>query len=94
MVIFLLSRMRHYALQNSGGVIIVEAGTYNIGSSDTINVYDNTTIIGRGNAVIEVAADVSAFKNANLTNGNERITISGFHSFHNRTNHLFSLFFV
>ena len=73
---------QHNELSTNGGVIIVEQGTYTIDNSDpnhgTINVPSNVTIIGRGNAVIEVTSDVSAFKNADQTNGNDRITISGF----------------
>ena len=70
------------ALSGTGGVIIVEKGEYTIASaSDTIIVYDNTTIIGRGNVIRKIEgedANVPAFKNSSYEDSNERITISGF----------------
>jgi len=62
----------------NGGVVVVEEGTYDIGTSDIVSVPSNVTIIGRGNAIIEVTARVSAFVNADQSNGNDSITISGF----------------
>ena len=65
----------------SGGTIIVEQGTYEIDGTtgkETVEIPSNVTIIGRGNVMIEVTADVSAFKNADQTNGNEHIRIEGF----------------
>ena len=71
-----------------GGVIIVERGTYTFDEEDdyptnnnwrtTVYIPSNVTIIGRGNAVIEVNNNVPVFKNADQSGGNERITISGF----------------
>ncbi len=70
------------ALLGYGGVVIAEQGTYEIDGvttgKETIEVPSNVTIIGRGNAVIEVTGNYSAFKNADQTNGNERIQIEGF----------------
>ena len=61
----------------TGGVIIVEAGTYSV--SSTISVPSNTTIIGRGYVTISVSADVPVFQNTNYNSGvNSRIVISGF----------------
>lgn len=61
------------ALGSSGGVVIAEQGTYTINSSNnTVSVPSNVTIIGRGNAVIQVTnKSISAFKNADESN--ERI---------------------
>ena len=62
---------------DAGGTIIVEQGTYNlddIGNQKTIPVPSNVTIIGRGNAIIKVQANISAF----TAIGKERISISGF----------------
>jgi len=51
-------------LGGSGGVVIAEQGTYTLDDSDpnhsTISVHSNVTIIGRGNAIIEVTASVPA----------------------------------
>ncbi len=68
-------------IQSRGGTIIVEQGTYTIGSGQTPMIPSNTTLIGRGNAVIKIDnGDESAFRAANHanTNSNSRIVISGF----------------
>jgi len=80
-----------YDLRTSGGRIIVEAGTYDIDGTDsnkrTIAVYSNTTIVGNGNVVINVTADVPVFRNFywDQPDGNHHITISGFKIVESRT---------
>lgn len=67
------------ALGDNGGTIIVErydGGNYTIASS--LSVPSNTTIIGRGNVVLDVSGSGPAFQNADQQNGNSRIVISGF----------------
>jgi hypothetical protein len=64
-----------------GGTIIVERGTYEIdGTSgkETVSVPSNVSIISHGATIQVTASNVSAFTNADQTNGNERIRISGF----------------
>jgi len=68
-------------LGNNGGTIIVEQGVYTIGNGDKAMIPSNTTLIGRGNVVIEITdADTSAFSASNhySNDSNERIMISGF----------------
>jgi hypothetical protein len=64
----------------NGGVIIVERGVYNIeDQNDLIQIPSNTTLIGRGNVVVNViTSDQSAFTNSNHNVGNTNITITGF----------------
>ena len=69
-------------LGTSGGMVIVEAGVYTIGTGDMIEVPSNTTIIGRGNVEIRVTAPgISVFRNYhfNVTPYYDaRIVLSGF----------------
>lgn len=70
------------ALGTSGGSIIVEEGQYPIPLSTsvtTIVVPSDCTISGQGAVEIIVEGDIPAFQNSGHdTDGNERITISGF----------------
>ena len=71
-----------------GGTIIVEQGIYdfdeaddfeglNVNTKTTVYIPSNVSIIGNGNVVIRITrSDISAFKNANTSNTN--IKISGF----------------
>jgi parallel beta-helix repeat protein len=65
-----------------GGVVIVEAGTYDIddtGNQKTIDIPDNCAIIGQGDVIINVTVNTPVFKNTGFgTNAHSRITISGF----------------
>lgn len=70
------------ALSATGGTVIVEE--YNSSTTGyiinaAISVPSNITIIGRGNVLITVQSNVPAFQNSDtITNGNERIVVSGF----------------
>jgi hypothetical protein len=77
-------------LPAQGGVVIVEAGEYEIdGTNSTedkrsVSIPSNVTLIGRGNVVVKVTQPgtevnpIHAFTNADQTNGNTNITITGF----------------
>jgi hypothetical protein len=76
------------------GTILVESGVYRIDGTitplgvdqRTVEISSNITLIGRGNVVINLVnsnspeenRSLSAFTNANHTNGNTNITITGF----------------
>lgn len=74
------------ALGVSGGTVIVEAGTYDIGGSGEppVSIPSNVTLIGRGNVVVRVTQPgtdpnwVHAFTNSDHTGGNTNIVLSGF----------------
>jgi parallel beta-helix repeat protein len=65
-----------------GGKIIVEAGEYEIDGTAgklTVDVPSNTTIIGPGNVIVKVTANVPAFRNLHYNSGSDsNIVISGF----------------
>lgn len=64
---------------SNGGYIIVESGIYTIDDEDNrLMIPSNTTLIGKGNVVINVKGNVRAICNKSSEDGNERITISGF----------------
>jgi len=69
-------------LGTDGGVVIVEEGEYEIdgtGYKTTVDVPDNCTIIGRGDVLLTVTANVPLFKNEDFgVIGKSRILISGF----------------
>jgi hypothetical protein len=81
-----------YFIDNQiGGVIYVESGEYvidgthndqdpNVPDKRTVLIPNNTTLIGRGNAIVKVtAADQSAFRNEpDDTGTNNHITLIGF----------------
>ena len=61
------------------GVVIVEQGVYEISSeSDIVKIPSNVTLIGRGNVIVKINGDFTAFQNFDQANGNSRIRISGF----------------
>ena len=66
-------------LGGNGGVVYVEQGTYTITSPISIPSY--VSLIGRGNVTIQIDSNsnVSALKNSNPTDGNDRIAVLGFH---------------
>ena len=67
-------------MSSSGGLVIVEAGSYTIDGSTnlSITVPSDVTLIGKGKVVLNVTARVPAIINADQVNGNTRIVISGF----------------
>ena len=72
------------SLGTDGGVVYVEGKDgegqeYTIASP--ITVPSNVALIGRGNVVIKIDAssDICAIRNSDYSNGNERITVLGFH---------------
>jgi parallel beta-helix repeat protein len=72
---------KYFKDNSTGGTIIVESGTYDIdntGNQITVQIPNNTTIIGSGNVVVNVMTNITAFRNSDFDGGNENITISGF----------------
>jgi hypothetical protein len=72
-------------LPAQGGVVYVESGEYEIdGTSNgedkqTVDIPSNVTLIGNGNVVVNVKANIPAFRNKDYqSGGNSNITISGF----------------
>jgi parallel beta-helix repeat protein len=76
------SATKYLSDNNLGGKIVVESGEYVIdGTGDklTVDVPSNTTIIGPGNVVVKVTANVPAFRNFHYNSGSDsNIVISGF----------------
>ncbi|MFA6472978.1 MAG: hypothetical protein WCU00_13165 [Candidatus Latescibacterota bacterium] len=72
-----------YFITNSiGGVVIVEQGSYDFdgtGYKTTVSIPDNVTLIGKGDVILNITANIPVFRNSNYSSGtNERIEMSGF----------------